>query len=103
MTAKIHALGAHVSGTRLLADVDQFSHCVLELWSEHVVCIIPKTIVPQRNVRRVFERLLSAASQALHPEITNSGFRESILQSFTVEMRQPARHGERTNVHQSLH
>src|SRR6266404_7567585 len=102
MTAKIHALGAHVSGTRLLADVDQFSHCVLELWSEHVVCIIPKTIVAQRNIRRVFERLLSATSQILHPEIPNSGLRQRFFERLTVEMRQATRHGERANVDQSF-
>ena len=56
MTAKIHALGAHISRSGLLSEIDQVCDGALELRREHVICVVAKALVAQRNIWRIIKR-----------------------------------------------
>ena len=99
MAAEIDALSAHVRRTRLLSQLDQVGDRALELRREHVVCVITKALVAERNVWRIFERFLPPATQVLPPHVFDSRAGQGFLQRFAIEMRQAARHREGADVH----
>src|SRR5208282_374793 len=102
MTAKINALGAHVSGARLLSQFNQFGNATLEVWREHVIRIVAEAVIAQGDVGRVVADLLAASTELFEPDVADSGLRKLFLQRFTVEMGQAARHGKGANVEQGL-
>ena len=100
MAVEVYALGAHVRGTGSLGHRDQIGHRLLELRGQRVIGVVAKARIAERNVRRVFAAFLAIASQGFHPHITDSGCGQSLFQGFSIELRQPPRHGECADIHQ---
>src|ERR1700722_6139415 len=75
---------------------------MLEFRSEHVVRIIAKTLIAQRDMGRLFDDLLAVSTQRLHRQVADSRRRQGLFQRFAVKLWQPPRQGERAYVRQSL-
>ena len=56
MTTEVDALGAHVRGTRLVRDPQEFGDCLVEFWRKRVIGVISKVGVAECGVRRIFPR-----------------------------------------------
>src|ERR1700690_1536750 len=73
MAVKIISLGAHVSGARLLGQFDQFGNAATEFLCEHVIRVIAKAVVAQRQVGRVIADLLAPPTKLFEPDVPNPG------------------------------
>ena len=102
MAIEEEPLGAHVRGPRLIGELEQVGDRALELRREHVVGIIAKTIVADRNVRGIIADVFAATAKFFHPAISNAGSRKGFLQRLAIELRQTTRHGKRTDIHEGL-
>lgn len=102
VTTKIDSLRAHICGTRMFAEFDEFSDRGFEFGAQHVVGIIPKARVAQAAIGGIFSRLLAISTESFHPDVRDSVGGQLFLQVLAIEVRQPARHGKGTNIHQRL-
>jgi hypothetical protein len=102
MTLEIQSLGAHICGARPIRERNQFLCRALKVGGEHIVGIVAKALVAQRDIRRMIEDLLAVAAQSLHPHITDCSVGQIRLQRILIKLRQSPRHGERTDIGQRL-
>src|SRR6266516_1170014 len=102
MTVPVDPLGAHVRRGTLFGQSDQLAHRLLEFRREHVVGVIAKAVVAQRNVRRVLESLLAISAKRFHPDVANSRRRECLCKGIAIELRQTTRPGKGPDVYESL-
>ena len=100
VAAEVEALGTHVGGRRFFRERDQLRHRKFELRREHVVGVVPETIVPQSNVRGFVQNRFTVAAESLHPYVPDAGGRQCLFERVAVELRQAARHGECPNINQ---
>ena len=75
---------------------------MLELRRQHVVGVIAEAGITKGDIRRICERLLSHSAKFFFPEIVDSNVGKAPFQIFAIEVRQAARHGECSDIHQSL-
>jgi len=102
MAAKVYALGTHVGSARTLGQRNQLGHCLLELRRKHVIRIVPKAGIAECKMRGVFTNFLPIASQSFHPDVSDSGGRQTVFEGFSIKLRQPPRHRKSANIHESL-
>src|SRR5579884_1013290 len=100
VAVKVHPLGAHVRGLSLGSNRQQSLDSQVELIGHHVVRIITKRLVAQRDIRRMLEDLLSPPTQLLHPGIVDAVPGQLSFQCFAVEMRKSPRHRKRPHIDQ---
>src|SRR5271166_6694229 len=87
MAAKVYALSAHIRGARTLGQRYQFRHRTLKFPGQHVVSVVAEAVIAQSNVRRVLTNFLAIAAKRRHPDIPNSGLRQTLLQRLAVKLR----------------
>jgi len=102
VAAEVNMFGTHVGRGRCFRQPDNFCDRILKLSREHVVRVIPKTVIAQGEVWRVVEDCLAMASECLHPYIAYSGGGQRLFQRVTVELRKATRHWKCTDVDQRL-
>src|SRR6478609_2300253 len=99
MAMEVHAFGAHIGGWGVLAQVDEAVDRLLERGRQHVVGVVAEAVVPQPDVRRIGENSVSPSTQFLHPNVLDPCFWQGFFERLTIEIRKPARPGERSNVY----
>ena len=100
MAMKVDAFRAHVSGGRFIGEFEEFVDAAAELKSKHVVGVIAKTVIPQRDIGRVVADFLAAASEGGKPDVTDVRGGERFLERLPIKVRQAAGHGNRPDVDQ---
>ncbi len=74
----------------------------MELIGQHVVRVIAKALIAQREVGRVVESLLAIAAELLYPDIPDFALLERLLQRFAIEVLQTARYRKSANIYERL-
>ena len=73
---------------------------MLKFRRQHVIGVVAERVIAQADVRRIVADLLAPSAEFLHPDIGDAALGHFDFQRFAVEVRHPARHGKRADVHQ---
>ncbi len=84
----------------MLRELQQPSDAIRKFRRQHVVGIVAKRIIAQSGIRRIIANLLALPTQFFHPDVGDVVLRQLDFQRLPIEVRHPARHGERANVDQ---
>jgi hypothetical protein len=102
MTIEIELFSAHIRGSRLFGELEEFGNCPLEIFRQRVIGIVAKAVATDRYVRRIVADFLAASAEVFHPDILNASRRKRFFQRFAIKVRQPPRHRERPYIDESL-